>query len=68
MGIKDLAQGALLQSTFTKFLEQELQLREIWTLEILNDEFGFTVEQLNEFVDFKIEKIKKAQEASNKKK
>lgn len=68
MGIKDLAQGALLQSTFTKFLEQELQLREIWTLEILNDEFGFSVEQLNMFAELKMKKMKEARNASIKKK
>lgn len=63
MGIKDVAQGALLQSALTEALARELQAREIQTLEILRDNFGFDEKALQNFVDFKIKKMQKARQS-----
>lgn len=62
-GIKDIAQGALLQSALSEVLAKELQLREIMTLEILRDKFNFTQDQLCDFADAKIIKMQEARQS-----
>ena len=63
MGIKDIAEGALLQSALIDSLEREFQIREIITLQILTDDFGFTQDQINDFVDAKMKKMQEARQS-----
>jgi len=65
--LKDAAEGAWLEQVISDALTLELALREAMTLEILKEHFKFTEEDLQKYVDLKMEKMKEAREASGKK-
>lgn len=62
MKLSDAAEGAWLFELVKSQLETELALRELLTMQILKDEFGFSEDQLTRYAELKMQKMKELRE------